>query len=862
MAMTVANNNAAALALGELNKNTNKLAKDLKKISTGTKITGAADGASEYAQSEKHRTLVRALGQDIENSQKGITLVKTAEGGIQGIVDQLRTMKELALNSLNDHNSDEDRKILQKEFSSRIDGIDEIASSTDYNGIILLDGRWRQDAGTGETVTHTKTETVIEYETVTEPYTETITTYEEKEEEYTETVTTYEEVTEEYTETITTYEEVTEEYPYTYTVTTEKPLESHAVRPSEAVPTGVSEPGVFYVGGNPIQATKVITATSNYTIDSDGAYMIPENYTGDLHITAKNVKLVRQNNAKPLYDVYIDTSSAGNTNLWLEDLELRYRVLSLPTETDDEGYTIPYVFDQSFIKFQGENNVLTLKNENRISIGESGAGDEKGIIYEKAFINVGDGLTIEGSGTLKFHEGKLPHGSMYGALIGSDHGEVSNADITINSGTIITSSEESEEKKYPYGTLGGAVIGAGESGNIGNIVINGGSFDLLASGGGACIGGGLNSMTGNITIQDATIKARCDDGACVGSGAADAASNYITYIDGSGYIYQTSSTGYIYVLNSDLDLTNTGLAHTDWDNASGTGAAIGSGGTFHGANSYVYDITVENSTIKAVTDRGAGIGTGGDSEVGGIGAPHAYGISTINSTLDITVNDSRAEEIGRGVNGIIPVDKVEEEVTEMRTRTVTVPREETVTKTRTVLVPHEETVTKTRTVLVPHEETVTSTRTYTIPHEVTRTVEYQEELEFARNPLVIHTGPKANQHLRLHINDMRTKAMGLEEAAVDPLEKAREALEKLDSAVEYALNENVRMGAYQVRLAETIENLVTRLENTIHSESVIRDADMAKAMMSYTKNNILAQAAQAMLAQANKNAGSVLGLLG
>ena len=48
MAMTVANNNAAALVLGELNMNTNKLAKDLKKVSTGTKITEAADGASEY----------------------------------------------------------------------------------------------------------------------------------------------------------------------------------------------------------------------------------------------------------------------------------------------------------------------------------------------------------------------------------------------------------------------------------------------------------------------------------------------------------------------------------------------------------------------------------------------------------------------------------------------------------------------------------------------------------------------------------------------------------------------------------------------------------------------------------------------
>ena len=53
MPMTVMNNNAVAMALGELNKNHNKLAKDLKKISTGMKMTGASDGGSDYAISEK-----------------------------------------------------------------------------------------------------------------------------------------------------------------------------------------------------------------------------------------------------------------------------------------------------------------------------------------------------------------------------------------------------------------------------------------------------------------------------------------------------------------------------------------------------------------------------------------------------------------------------------------------------------------------------------------------------------------------------------------------------------------------------------------------------------------------------------------
>lgn len=887
MAMTVANNNTAALTLGELNKNVNKLGKNLKKISTGAKINGGADGASEYAQSEKLRTLTRALEQDIENSQKGINLVKTAEDGIQGIVDSLRTMKELAINSLNGHNSDEDRKILQKEFSSRMATIEDLASTTNYNGIILLDGRWRQSSGE-ETVTHYIAETVTEYETLTEPYTEIVTTYKEETEEYTETETTYTEEeeeyteiettyteeTEEYTETEITYTEETEEYPYTYTVTKEKPLESHAVKPSAAVPTGVREPGIIYSGdqplyinGQPVQATKIITVTSDFTIDVDGAYMIPENYTGKLHIEAKNVKLVRQNKSKPLYDVYIDTPSTGNMNLWLEDMDLIYTHNGATPAYDSEGNPC-YVFNNSLIKFQGNNNILTIKGSNKIAFGDVTGSNMD--YYEKALINVGKGLTIEGSGTLELHEGWYKPYFLNGALIGSDHGEVSTANITINSGTIITSADPTDAAHQsnnvpPYGDLYGAVIGAGRDGSIGNIIINGGTFDLFVSGGGACIGGGMDSTTGNITVQNASIKAQCDDGACIGSGCAGGDSTNVG----------SSSTGYIYILNSDLDLRNTELAHINWENPSGTGAAIGGGGTYEGATTTVGDITVDNSTVKAVTDRGAGIGTGGDTEYNGIGEPHAYGISVKNSTLDITVNDSRAEKIGKGVNGIIPLDEVEEEVTEMRTRTVKVPHETTVTKTRTVLVPHETTVTKTRkvlvphettvtktrTVLVPHEETITSYRTHTIPHETTKMVEYQEKLNIKRNPLVIHTGPRANQNLWLHINDMRTKAMGLEDAAVDPLEKAREALEKLDSAVEYALNENTRMGAYQMRLTETIENLVARLENTISSESVIRDADMAKEMMNYTKNNILKQVAQAMLSQANQSAGGVLSLL-
>ena len=142
MTMVIMNNGAAMQALRENDKNSNKLSKDLQKVASGMKINGAGDGAAEYAVSEKMRVMIRSLGQDIENAKKGIDLVKIAEEGMQNIVDQLRDMKAMAIDSANDHNSDADRAILQKEFASRMAGIDNIASTTNYNGKILMDGRY------------------------------------------------------------------------------------------------------------------------------------------------------------------------------------------------------------------------------------------------------------------------------------------------------------------------------------------------------------------------------------------------------------------------------------------------------------------------------------------------------------------------------------------------------------------------------------------------------------------------------------------------------------------------------------------------------------------------------------------------
>ena len=144
MAMTIQNNSGTMMALGQMKKNDSSLSKQLKKVSSGMRINDAGDDASGYSISERMRTMIRALGQDIQNAKNGKDLVGVAEGGMQDILDNLREMKAMAINAANDHNTDLDRQTLEKEFASRKETITDIAASTNYNGKLLLTGDYAQ----------------------------------------------------------------------------------------------------------------------------------------------------------------------------------------------------------------------------------------------------------------------------------------------------------------------------------------------------------------------------------------------------------------------------------------------------------------------------------------------------------------------------------------------------------------------------------------------------------------------------------------------------------------------------------------------------------------------------------------------
>ncbi|MCL0106423.1 hypothetical protein M1N78_01760 [Peptococcaceae bacterium] len=129
------------------------------------------------------------------------------------------------------------------------------------------------------------------------------------------------------------------------------------------------------------------------------------------------------------------------------------------------------------------------------------------------------------------------------------------------------------------------------------------------------------------------------------------------------------------------------------------------------------------------------------------------------------------------------------------------------------------------------------------------------------NALVAQVGANEHQMMRITINDMSAKALGVDEVNVMSVEGAGKAITAVNEAIQEVSAERSKLGAYQNRLEHTISNLSIAAENLTAAESRIRDVDMAKEMMEFTRASILNQAATAMLAQANQMPQGVLQLL-
>ena len=390
-------------------------------------------------------------------------------------------------------------------------------------------------------------------------------------------------------------------------------------------------------------------------------------------------------------------------------------------------------------------------------------------------------------------------GGLWSAGIGSNS-DVDGGNITINSGRI----------NAQGGSSGGAGIGGGNSSNGGNITINGGT--IIAKGGndGTGIGGGMSSDGGNITITGGTVIAQGGEyGSGIGGGRNSTAGNIsIT----GGTIEATGGTKAAGIGcgwgKNDGNIAISGGTVTA---KGGTGGA-GIGGAADGTGGM--SISVSGGTVEAIGGNGAtAIGAG----FGGAGGTFTTAGSGNGAELTATTKDNSGNIIQNPL-----IEQLISDTSDIDSWNI-----------------------KLNGVVIENQPTIGGAA------------------GTAKNSWWIQAGAEAGQGINIEIGAMNTKVLGIDKGTANILtqESSGNAITAVSGAIEKLSEQRSRLGAYQNRLEHTIRNLDNVVENTTYAESRIRDSDMAELMVEHANNNIIMQAAQAMLAQANHQPDGVLQLL-
>ncbi|MFO1076859.1 MAG: flagellin [Planctomycetota bacterium] len=140
MGLRVNTNVTSINAQRNLSTVSDRLSTNFRRLSTGLRISTAADDAAGLAISERLRSQVRSLDQAKRNANDGISLTQTAEGALNEVSSILIRLRELAVQSSNGSVSNQDKDTLDEEFQSLVSEVNRIGKSTEFNGIKLLDG--------------------------------------------------------------------------------------------------------------------------------------------------------------------------------------------------------------------------------------------------------------------------------------------------------------------------------------------------------------------------------------------------------------------------------------------------------------------------------------------------------------------------------------------------------------------------------------------------------------------------------------------------------------------------------------------------------------------------------------------------
>ena len=896
MIMRIQHNIPAMSSYRNYTNNTNALSKNLEKLSSGYKINRAGDDAAGLAISEKMRAQITGLKAAQKNVKDGTSLVKTAEGAMQEIHDMLNRMDYLATQSANGtYQNAVDREALQKEVTALKDEINRIADSANFNGIKLLDGSLSSQNLTAEGV-KASTKSIIEGLTINEGAngggTKTLT--------YGTDITgaTAEEQAASIQDLLSKDANISQKFDVKVngskvTLTAKEEGASEAAVKS----VKVNDKGVTFGTGDYTLGTANAAAKKmekgGFTQLFDGTAASLDVKDGDvLTFTFKDA----QGNANLVAKVNVTKDMIGGgpadttTNIVNALKEARFENKD-GTVADESRFKVGDLFDitanakladktteQGSVnvaaKLDGQFDIASVARSNAedssrnttvaattcATAGTANVASKYAITRTDDNTNFSAGDKIQLTGSLsdgrnfniELTAGKdFAIGANYAATLNNMKAQLEK---TNDDATMVTLSDGKQVKA-------GEIFGTGKEITIGTATATGITFTSAKAG---PADPGVGSAISNVSFtpsDPAAVKTEITKGT-----DPSAAESSFTFEDGVGYGTAITVGGKTYELVADArDVTNRSneaVVVTDLSDPNAIASAFAqkinknapSANDPADADAKEYTATVDGATVKITTHA-----KGSDVKAMEITTPYGDEVPTVSFKFDPSlVKAGSYMTISDGTNSnTYEFVKKGEKASSGRIAIEVSDFDKIDAKAMGEAFAN---VAKGATVEVADDGTVTITANEADGSIPKLNVSFYD----GKGGLKLQLGDTSDEYnqLKVSINDMHTTALGIADLDISTQEGAAAAIDVVKNAINYVSDVRGGLGAIQNRLEHTANNLSVMAENIQDAESSIRDTDVAEEMMSYVKNNILVQSAQAMLAQANQLPQGVLQLLG
>ena len=815
--MRIQHNIMAMNAYRNYNNNNKALSGNLEKLSSGYKINRAGDDAAGLAISEKMRAQITGLNAAQKNVKDGISLVKTAEGAMQEIQDMLNRMDYLATQSANGTYQDEvDREALQKEVNQLNEEINRIAESANFNGIKLLDGTWDADAKTRATNAAQKLVDAAQaaLDEASKPAT---------------VDPVYADV-----DSKTLIDDgvvLPEVAPGTDTpggptnVGTNTVLETgkiDSVKPSFNVTlNGLSHTMGADANNGTVKIDLVVDGTTVQISETDIKALYTDKKEGDT-VSAEELAQVF---AKKINDSGAGTRGASTTSgtgaaaagqfVGTTDNTLVWNVKA-------EGDTLKFNLDAAesdsskLANPLNEHYTVTVTPTDRAD-PIAGATAAQKYSFTTGAVTKGTAAGTNGKITVNYTDadGKAKSAEVAYSSAGN------LADAKAEAAAMVTELKKNTDLAALFDITSDA------NGKIAFTAKNAGATKVSVTGialdAGGSTGLAIDTATANVVEKEGMAEYAAGTSGTLNYGTVEVEPGVPAVADQlANTVIDLSKIGIV-------DGTKITLGNTEYT------FAVGSKSTVDTTGENVIDLTkyADATAAGALEDAATQMSQIANDifSVSHIGTDGKVGIQQLEK-------DGKHVEEGKmtTMNDLmkyIKVENVDADATKAAQEKADAEQAKNVADAQAKL------------------------------DEANKQMAEAEKME-GNKPLNLQigdTGDDFNQ-LGVKIGSMKTTALGVDGLSISTAEDAKAAIDTIKNAINYVSGIRGDLGAYQNRLEHTGNNLSVMAENIQDAESTIRDTDVAEEMMSYVKNNILVQSAQAMLAQANQVPQGVLQLLG